>query len=155
MSDLTTKQEKFAQAVASGESQADAYRRAYNVRKGTKPETVWEQSSRLMADHKVAARVAELRAIAADKATLSRAWVLKMLMENAEKGQATGDLTAANKALELLGKTEELQMFIERKHVESDNRHHHSASDVSAFDEFLAGVAGGASEGASEDALPN
>jgi len=58
---LTAKQEAFALAVVSGMSQADAYRATYSAG-NMKPETVQESASRLMADRKVSARVAELRA---------------------------------------------------------------------------------------------
>ncbi len=60
MNDLTPKQEKFAQSVASGKSQADAYRLAYNAG-NMKEETVWSNASVLMADNKVSARVDEIR----------------------------------------------------------------------------------------------
>jgi len=60
MNDLTPKQEKFAQSVASGKSQADAYRMAYNAG-NMKEETVWSNASVLMADNKVSARVDEIR----------------------------------------------------------------------------------------------
>lgn len=64
---LTPKQERFAQEVASGKSQADAYRAAFNVRPTTKPETTISHASRLMADGNVSARVKELRAAATEK----------------------------------------------------------------------------------------
>ncbi len=60
MNDLTPKQEKFAQSVASGKSQADAYRMAYNA-ENMKEETVWSNASVLMANNKVSARVDEIR----------------------------------------------------------------------------------------------
>ena len=60
MNDLTPKQEKFSQSVASGKSQADAYRLAYNAG-NMKEETVWSNASVLMADNKVSARVDEIR----------------------------------------------------------------------------------------------
>lgn len=41
--DLTAKQEAFAQAVASGNNQSDAYRIVYKVRQGTKAEeNLWQ-----------------------------------------------------------------------------------------------------------------
>ena len=40
---LTPKQEKFAQEVASGKSQADAYREAYPKSKKWKDETLWAE----------------------------------------------------------------------------------------------------------------
>jgi phage terminase small subunit len=58
---LTAKQEAFCQAIVSGMSQADAYRKAYNAEK-MKPATVQESASRMMADRKIAARVEEIRA---------------------------------------------------------------------------------------------
>lgn len=58
---LTPQQEKFALEVASGRSQADAYRAAYPRSLKWKDETVWSEASRLMADRKVFARVKELR----------------------------------------------------------------------------------------------
>ena len=54
--------QKFAQAVASGMNQSDAYREAYRVRNGTKLSSVNVNASKLMNDAKVAQRVAELRA---------------------------------------------------------------------------------------------
>lgn len=56
---LTPKQEKFAQLVADGMSQSDAYREAYNSK--AKPESVHVKASDLMADVKVSVRVAALR----------------------------------------------------------------------------------------------
>jgi phage terminase small subunit len=58
---LTAKQEAFCQAIVSGMSQADAYRKAYDAGK-MKADTIQQAASRLMADSKVSARVQELRA---------------------------------------------------------------------------------------------
>ena len=126
MSKLTPKQEKFAQNIVSGMSQADAYRNSFNVKANTKPETVQANASRMMADSTVAARVAELRAPIIEKIQLTREWVLNELIENVqmaksaipvrnadgETGEYKQELPSANKALELLGK--ELGMFVER-----------------------------------------
>jgi hypothetical protein len=67
---MTPKREAFAVAVASGKTQADAYRAAFNAA-GMKAETIQQAASRLMADSKVAARVAELRKPIADKAQIT------------------------------------------------------------------------------------
>jgi hypothetical protein len=67
---LTPKREKFAHAVASGKSQAQAYREAFTVAKMA-PKTVVEHASRLMADRNVRARVEELRAPIAEKAQIT------------------------------------------------------------------------------------
>ena len=60
MPGLSPQREKFAQAVASGMNQSDAYREAYKVRNGTKLSSVNVNASKLMNDAKVAQRVAEL-----------------------------------------------------------------------------------------------
>lgn len=57
---LTPKQEKFAQGIIEGMSQADAYRSAYSCARMS-DKTIWENASRLMSDSKVKARVQELR----------------------------------------------------------------------------------------------
>lgn len=59
---LTPKQEAFTQAIVTGMNQSDAYRLAYKVRPSTKPESVNQNASRIMADVNVMSRVAELRA---------------------------------------------------------------------------------------------
>lgn len=67
---LTSKQEKFAQAVASGKNNSDAYREAYDARR-MQPASVNVNASKLMADAKVALRVAALRKPAAANASMT------------------------------------------------------------------------------------
>lgn len=76
---LTAKQEAFAQAVASGKNQSDAYRSAFSVKPTTKPETVQANASRLMANSMVSARVAELKEALAKKALWTREMSVKVL----------------------------------------------------------------------------
>ena len=64
---LTPKQERFAQEVASGKSQTEAYRIAYNVKPTTKPETVQVSACKLMAEPNVTQRVQELRELATER----------------------------------------------------------------------------------------
>ncbi len=78
-SSLTSRQEAFANAVASGKSQADAYRIAYSTEK-SKPETIHSKASALMADGKVSARVAELRKPIAEKVGITLESHLQDLM---------------------------------------------------------------------------
>jgi len=71
---LTPKQEAFATGIASGLSQADAYRAAYPRSAKWKDEAVWQQSSRLAAHSEVYSRVKELgaKAAAANEVTVER-----------------------------------------------------------------------------------
>jgi phage terminase small subunit len=57
---LTAKQENFAQAVAGGMTQADAYRSAYDCENST-DQVVWNEASLVMQNRDVAIRVKELK----------------------------------------------------------------------------------------------
>tara|TARA_R110000744_G_scaffold28030_2_gene67920 strand:- start:1059 stop:1466 length:408 start_codon:yes stop_codon:yes gene_type:complete len=70
MTDLTNKQEEFAQEIVKGSTQADAYRTAYDAA-NMKDETVWSNASRLIDNSKVAARIKELRQPSIDKVQLT------------------------------------------------------------------------------------
>ena len=98
---LTGKQEKFCQCIADGMTQADAYRASYNAEK-MQAKTIHEKASALMADGKVAARVAELRGALAKKALWTReksvAWLVKAFQVAEQGGNASG-MTGAVKEL--------------------------------------------------------
>lgn len=112
MSELSQQREAFAQAVASGLNQSDAYRTAYRVKNTTKPETVNQAASRLMADSKVAARVAELRAPVAKAAQMTLESHLQRLRELSEKAEESGQMSAAITAEVARGKASGL--YVER-----------------------------------------
>lgn len=96
---LTPKQEKFSQAVASGKSQADAYRSAFDCKR-SKPETIQANASRLMANSTISARVDELKARLAEKALWTREDSVRILAEIAADEEASNkDKTGAIKVL--------------------------------------------------------
>jgi phage terminase small subunit len=150
---LTPKQEAFVHAYLEAGNASEAYRRTYNVDPGCKPNTIEKRACELLQNGKVAGRLRELRERSAAQAVLSRAWIIDRLMRNADKALELEDVTGSNKALELLGKTDEMRLFLERS--ESDNRHHHKVDSVSAFDGFLAEAAGSGTEGDPEEPVPN
>ena len=90
---LTAKQEAFAQAIASGKTQADAYRLAYNADK-QKDATLWSNASRLMADSKVLARVDELRGKLEKKELWTREMSVKALIGAYKEGNPTAKIAA-------------------------------------------------------------
>lgn len=92
---LTPKREAFAQAVASGMTQADAYRQAFGVKPGTKPESVQQSASRLMADLKVASRVDEIRKPAVKRAQITLEAHLERLRMLSEAAEAAEQYSAA------------------------------------------------------------
>ena len=88
MQKLTSKQDKFAQAIAlENMSQADAYRFAYNA-SNMADETIWAKASALAKKDNVPARIDELR-----KATLTpkimsarerKEWLTKVIQNSKE-----------------------------------------------------------------------
>src|SRR3954469_8986555 len=132
---LNPRQEAFAQALAAGKSQAEAYALA-----GFKPDSA--NASALAQRPAVMARVAAIQAeqaetarkateLAAERLSIDREWVMRRLVENANRamqavavtdrdgspsGEYKYDGAVANRALELLGK--ELGMFIDRSKVD-------------------------------------
>lgn len=67
---LTPKQEAFVLAYVESGSASDAYRKAYAAG-GMTAKSIHETASRLLADPKIASRVAQLQAAAADRAVLT------------------------------------------------------------------------------------
>lgn len=68
---LTAKQENFAQCIADGMSQADAYRTAFDAG-NMKAETIHKRASELMGNGEVTGRVSALRERLTVKALWSR-----------------------------------------------------------------------------------
>lgn len=126
MDKLTPKQERFAQLVAGGSSQADAYREAFNS-KG-KDSTVHSEASRLMRDPKVSTRVDALIALKERaiqrKAVSDRELVVGKLRRWVEDGidPTTGDepTNAQLAAAQLLGRT--VALFSDKQVVEKVER---------------------------------
>ncbi len=102
---ITGKQEKFCQAIIQGHNQSVAYRLAYGVKKAT-AKTINERASRLMANSKVVARIAELQAPAVKKAQRSYEQWLQEVEDVAfvKTEQLEVKTPDKLKALELFGK---------------------------------------------------
>jgi hypothetical protein len=100
---LTPKQEKFAQAVASGMTQADAYRHAYNT-ENMKDSTIHEAASRTANDCKVSARIKALQESAAIAALWSRELSIKTKRQALQLALEKKDSRAIIQASESLDK---------------------------------------------------
>ena len=101
---LTIKQLKYADAVSEGNSQSSAYRGAYDTLQMA-PKTIWEASSRLRKNPKVAARILELET---EKEARRRMQALSRedrVIQKLEKiAFGDGPVSRRLRALELLGK---------------------------------------------------
>jgi len=90
---LTAKQENFAQAIADGMSQADAYRSAFNA-ENMKDNSIHVNASKLMADTKVSLRVEELRERLTAKALWTREKSVRALERVLEEGPHAAQVSA-------------------------------------------------------------
>jgi len=90
---LTPQHDRFAQEVAAGKSQADAYRIAYPRSVKWKPSSVWESASKLAS--KVSPRIEELRAELAAQSMWSKEQSVKVLAEIAMRAEKDADRVRA------------------------------------------------------------
>ena len=98
---LTAKQELFAQCIADGMGQADAYRTAYDA-EGMADSTIYPKASRMLNEGKVRARVDELKAMVVEKQLWSREMSVKGLIQAyrvAQDAKTSTGMTAAVKEL--------------------------------------------------------
>jgi phage terminase small subunit len=120
---LTPKQEKFAQCVADGMSQADAYRSAFDAVK-MKAETIHKRASELMGNGEVTGRVQELRAKLENKALWTREMSVRALVaayKMAQGANSASGMTAAVKELNAM-------------HGFNEPIKHHITANVSTID---------------------
>ena len=96
---LTAKQEKFAQSIADGMNQSDAYRSAYNTGL-MKDNSINVNASKMASDTKVALRVAALKSALESKGLWTREKSVLALSSIADDGESkAGEIVAAVKEL--------------------------------------------------------
>jgi len=115
---LTPKQEAFAQAVASGLTQSDAYRKAYTVGVNTKPESVNQLASTLMGNVHISSRVETLKSELSKKGLWSREDSVRALLSVLDDPDKKTDIIAAVKELNSMHGFNEPQKI---DHTSSDN----------------------------------
>jgi hypothetical protein len=101
---LTAKQEAFAQAIADGLGQADAYRMAYDSKTASEA-SIYVQASNLMKNSKVALRVDELKSQVVEKQLWTREMSVKGLIQAyriAQDAKTSTGMTAAVKELNVM-----------------------------------------------------
>ena len=146
MSDLSPKQEAFAQAVAAGMNQSDAYRAAYDASR-MKPSSINVNASKLMADAKVSQRVTSLRIPAVEAVRYG----LKEAMDEAAEAMAfcreTRQSGAFVSAVQLRAKL--CGLLIDKKEIRTSSLDKIPAEDLKALDDALTalGSAAGTASG--------
>ena len=77
---LTIKQENFAQEYVKTGNASEAYRRAYDVKEGTKAESVHRKAKELLDNVKIGSRIQELRGKVAESHKVDREWIIEKYM---------------------------------------------------------------------------
>ena len=111
---LTPKQEVFAQNVASGKTQADAYRAAYKSAK-MKADTIYSRASELMADRKITGRVAAIRKTLEIKQLWTREMSVRALIGAYEEGAPSVKVSAVKELNLMHGFNAPIQIELDRK----------------------------------------
>jgi len=98
---MSPKQEHFAQCIADGMTQADAYRTAYDA-SNMKDSSIHVNASKLLADAKVKQRVAELKQKLSAKALWSREMSVKALVSAYKVAQGSSNSSGMTGAIKEL-----------------------------------------------------
>jgi hypothetical protein len=108
---LTAKQEAFAQGIADGLGQADAYRMAYDA-EGMKENSVYVNASKLMKNAKVTQRVSDLRSEVQEKQLWSREMSVKALVAAYREGSGSVKVSAVKELNAMHGYNEPSKLSI-------------------------------------------
>ncbi len=98
MTKLTPKQEAFIGGIASGKTQSDAYRSAYDAENMT-PKQIWEEASKLAASPKVSQRLFEMQQDAQERNLVTVESLTKELNKDRKLARKNGQSAAAVSAV--------------------------------------------------------
>ena len=108
---LTAKQEAFAQGIADGLGQGDAYRMAYDA-EGMKDSTIYSKASIMMNKGNIRARIAELKSQVAEKQLWSREMSVKALVQAYREGSGAVKVSAVKELNAMHGYNEPSKLNI-------------------------------------------
>ena len=108
---LTAKQEAFAQGIADGLGQGDAYRMAYDA-EGMKNSTIYSKASIMMSKGNIRARIAELKSQVAEKQLWSREMSVKALVQAYREGSGAVKVSAVKELNAMHGYNEPSKLNI-------------------------------------------
>lgn len=115
---LTPQRERFAELVASGLSYADAYREAYPKSKSWKDDSVYCESSKLMANTKVLQRVDMLKEKVIEDIKYDVNDCFREFEDIQKRAKESEDLKTEVKIVENKGKLK--QLFVDNKNITHD-----------------------------------
>lgn len=155
MTKLTLKQEAFAQAYIETGVASEAYRRAYNVSPGTKPNTVEKRACELLKHGKVAGRIADLQSAHQKRHEITVDSLTEMLKADRELARKEGEANAAINAVLAIAKLHGLLIDSKNVNLNANHKHHHSAEPLSESAQWLAKLLGAGSDSEAPRSLPH
>ena len=120
VSKITAKQEAFSLAYVETGNASEAYRRAYDVRPDTKPESIWREACRILASEIVAARVMELQDAARERAMVT-VHGLTAELEEARLLAMTDEKGASAAVSAIMGKAKLHGLLVDKKEHSGPN----------------------------------
>ena len=109
---LTAKQEAFAQGIVAGLGQADAYRAAYDCEK-MGANSIYPNAGKLMANTKIALRIADLQQTVQKKQLWTREMSVKALVQAYKEGTGSTKVAAVKELNAMHGFNEPTKHSIE------------------------------------------
>jgi len=109
---LTAKQESFAQAIADGMNQADAYRTAYDA-ENMADTSVYVEASKLIDNPNVAQRVKELKDTLANRVLWTREMSVKALVQTFKESSGSVKVAAVKELNAMHGYNEPSKLQID------------------------------------------
>ncbi len=149
---LTPKQEAFARAYVETGNASEAYRRAYDA-ENMGVDAVKSEAFKLMQHPYITLTIEKLQEQHKKRHEITVDALTEMLRDDRVLARDEKDPAAAINAVMAIAKLHGL--VIDKKNVNSDNRHHHSAEPLSPFAQHLAEVLGAGAKGEAEGTLPN
>ena len=129
---LTSKQELFCQQYIKGSSASDAYRKAYSVRQGTKESTVHRSAHEVLKNPKVTARINALNKRKEDTALTTTLSLSRYIVERLVEETKGENPSSRLKALELLGRHREIDLFNPESKVNVTVNNNKSSTELEA-----------------------
>ena len=109
---LTAKQEAFAQAIADGMSQAEAYRTAYDA-ENMADSSIYVEASKLIDNPNVAQRVKELKEALANRVLWTREMSVKALVQTYRESSGSVKVAAVKELNAMHGYNEPAKLQID------------------------------------------
>ncbi len=150
---LTLKQEAFVRAYIETGNASEAYRRAYEAG-SMSDEAVRVEACKLLKNPNVTLMVEQSHKRQQKRHEVTVDSVTKML-KTAYRKAKLDDKGAPAMVQAALGLGKLHGLIVDKKQVDSNNRHHHSAEPLSPFAEFLEGALGSGTKEPPEGSVPN